>query len=57
MINQITLTAADDWHLHLRDGAMLQTVVGHSAHQFSRAMVMPNLTPPATRCSELLAYR
>ena len=57
MTNQITLNAADDWHLHLRDGTMLQTVVGHSARQFNRAMVMPNLTPPATRCSDLLAYR
>lgn len=53
----IELTTPDDWHLHLRDGSMLKTVVGHSAAQFARAMVMPNLIPPATHCQQLLDYR
>lgn len=53
----IELTTPDDWHLHLRDGSMLKTVVGHSAAQFARAMVMPNLIPPATHCQQLIEYR
>ena len=57
MTDSITITPPDDWHLHLRDGSMLQTVVGHSANQFTRAMVMPNLVPPATKCQQLLDYR
>ena len=44
----LTLTRPDDWHLHLRDGAALATVVPHTARQFARAIVMPNLTPPVT---------
>jgi len=57
MTDSIELTQPDDWHLHLRDGPMLQTVVGHTANQFGRAMVMPNLIPPATTCQQLLDYR
>lgn len=57
MTDSIQLSRPDDWHLHLRDGAMLRTVVGHSAAQFARAMIMPNLTPPATSCRRLLDYR
>jgi len=57
MTDSLKLTRPDDWHLHLRDGPMLQTVVGHSAHQFGRAMVMPNLVPPAINCRQLLDYR
>jgi dihydroorotase len=44
----ITITAPDDWHLHLRDGKVLDDVVAHSASQFTRAIIMPNLTPPVT---------
>ncbi|MBV5299406.1 MAG: dihydroorotase [Rhodoferax sp.] len=57
MINTLTLTRPDDWHLHLRDGAALATVVPHSAAQFARAIIMPNLRPPVTRTDQALAYR
>ncbi|MFZ4623907.1 MAG: dihydroorotase, partial [Rhodoferax sp.] len=57
MINTLTLTRPDDWHLHLRDGAALATVVPHSAAQFARAIIMPNLRPPITRTDQALAYR
>ena len=51
----LTITRPDDWHLHLRDGAALATVVPHTARQFARAIVMPNLKPPVTTAaSELL---
>ena len=45
---RITLTRPDDWHLHLRDGDALKSVLPHSAAQFARAIVMPNLRPPVT---------
>ncbi len=45
-MDRLTLRQPDDWHLHLRDGAALQSVVGHTAAQFARAIVMPNLKPP-----------
>ena len=54
--HQLTLTRPDDWHLHLRDGAALQTVVPHTAAQFARAIVMPNLKPPITTAAQALAY-
>ena len=57
MTKIIHLTRPDDWHLHLRDGAALQTVVPHSAAQFGRAIVMPNLQPPITTAAAALAYR
>ena len=57
MTTRLTLTRPDDWHLHLRDGAMLRTVVNHSARQFSRAMIMPNLVPPAINCQAVIDYR
>ena len=44
----LTLTRPDDWHLHLRDGAALGHVLPHTARQFARAIVMPNLRPPVT---------
>ncbi len=44
----ITITRPDDWHLHLRDGAALASVLPHTARQFARAIVMPNLKPPVT---------
>ena len=53
----LTLTQPDDWHVHLRDGAALQAVVGHTAAQFARALVMPNLKPPITNTALALAYR
>ena len=53
----LTITTPDDWHLHLRDGAPLRDVVGDSARQFGRALVMPNLRPPVTTVAEALAYR
>jgi len=54
---QITLTRPDDWHLHVRDGAALNTVVPHTAAQFGRAIIMPNLKPPVTTAAQALAYK
>ena len=56
-IDSITFTRPDDWHLHLRDGAALTAVVPHTAHQFARAIVMPNLKPPVTTAAQAMAYR
>jgi dihydroorotase len=53
----LTLARPDDWHLHLRDGAALAAVLPHSARQFARAIVMPNLRPPVTTVALALAYR
>ncbi len=53
----ITLRRPDDWHVHLRDGAMLRAVLPHTARQFARAIVMPNLVPPVTDIAGALAYR
>jgi dihydroorotase len=47
----------DDWHVHLRDGEMLRAVAPHTARQFARAIVMPNLTPPVTSVAAAEAYR
>lgn len=55
--NELELTSPDDWHLHLRDGAALESVVGHTAAVFARAIVMPNLKPPVTAVEQALAYR
>lgn len=52
----ITLTRPDDWHLHLRDGAVLKDVLPHTARQFARAIVMPNLKPPVTTVALAKAY-
>ena len=57
MTAQITLTRPDDWHVHLRDGEALHTVVAHTAAQFARAIVMPNLKPPITTAAQALAYK
>ncbi|MBG9389902.1 dihydroorotase [Caenimonas aquaedulcis] len=57
MSPQITITRPDDWHLHVRDGEPLKTVVPHSAAQFGRAIVMPNLKPPVTTAAQAMAYR
>lgn len=56
-IEAIRITRPDDWHLHLRDGAALASVLPHSAAQFARAIVMPNLKPPVTTTAQALAYR
>ena len=56
-ISSITLTRPDDWHLHVRDGAALSTVVPHTAAQFGRAIIMPNLKPPVTTAAQALAYK
>lgn len=53
----LTLTHPDDWHLHLRDGAAMEAVVGATARQFARAVVMPNLRPPVTTTAMAEAYR
>src|SRR5450830_1888159 len=53
----ITLTGPDDWHLHVRDGDALRTVVPHTAAQFGRAIIMPNLRPPVTSTPAALAYQ
>ena len=55
--NRLMLRRPDDWHVHLRDGAMLGAVVNHTARQFARAIVMPNLKPPITTVAAARAYR
>lgn len=56
-MDQITLLRPDDWHLHLRDGAMLRAVLPDTAARFARAIVMPNLKPPVTTVADAQAYR
>ena len=56
-MDEITLRRPDDWHVHLRDGAMLATVLPFTARQFARAIVMPNLVPPVTDVAAARAYR
>ncbi len=56
-MTSITLTRPDDWHLHLRDGEVLGAVLGASARQMGRAIIMPNLMPPVTTTQQALAYR
>ena len=53
----LTIRRPDDWHVHLRDGAMLASVVPYTARQFARAIVMPNLSPPVTTVAATAAYR
>jgi dihydroorotase len=53
----ITLTRPDDWHLHVRDGTALQAVVPHTAAQFGRAIIMPNLRPPCSTAAQAMAYK
>ena len=57
MLETLTLRRPDDWHLHLRDGAELRSVVGFTAKRFARAVVMPNLNPPVTTLERARAYR
>ncbi len=57
MAESITITRPDDWHAHLRDGDLMESVVGATARQFARAIVMPNLKPPVVTVKEAKAYR
>ena len=57
MLDQLTITQPDDWHLHLRDGEHMVAVLGDTARRFGRAIVMPNLKPPVTTTESALAYR
>ncbi|MFC4238329.1 dihydroorotase [Thalassospira xianhensis] len=56
-VNRITLRRPDDWHLHLRDGAMLEGVIGETSEHFARAIIMPNLVPPVVKTADAIAYR
>src|SRR5438876_12113598 len=57
MPQSLTLRRPDDWHLHLRDGAMLAAVLPFTTRRFARAVVMPNLVPPVTDVASAVAYR
>ncbi|MFN0300430.1 MAG: dihydroorotase [Burkholderiales bacterium] len=57
MMNTIEITQPDDWHLHLRDGAAMASVLPHTTRQFARAIIMPNLWPPVTTVDQARAYR
>ena len=57
MADSLTIIRPDDWHLHLRDGAEMASVLPASARQFARAIVMPNLRPPVTTTAQAIAYR
>lgn len=57
MSQTLTITRPDDWHLHVRDGTAMASVVPHSAAQFGRALIMPNLRPPVTTAALAQAYR
>ncbi len=56
-MDRLTITRPDDWHLHLRDGAVLNDTVPHTARVFGRAIIMPNLMPPVTDTQQALSYR
>ncbi|MBA2411615.1 MAG: dihydroorotase [Burkholderiaceae bacterium] len=56
-VDTLTIARPDDWHLHLRDGAAMGSVLQHTARQFARAIVMPNLAPPITTTEQAAAYR
>ncbi|GAC1421637.1 MAG: dihydroorotase [Burkholderiaceae bacterium] len=56
-VDRITIIRPDDWHVHLREGAVMRAVVGHTARQFGRAIIMPNLKPPVTSTAQAIAYR
>ena len=57
MTQTLTIRRPDDWHLHLRDGAMLRAVLPHTAAHFARAIIMPNLVPPVVTGADARAYR
>lgn len=56
-VTTLTITRPDDWHLHLRDGELMRSVIGATARVFGRAIVMPNLEPPITTVTAAAAYR
>ena len=56
MTAELTILRPDDWHLHVRDGDALRAVVPHSARQFARGVVMPNLRPPVVTVEQALAH-
>ena len=56
-MDTITLLKPDDFHLHLRDGEELSSIVGDSARRFARAVIMPNLAPPVVSVRQALEYR
>ncbi len=56
-MQELLLRRPDDWHLHLRDGDMLEAVLPHSSAHFARAIIMPNLLPPVTDTKAARAYR
>ena len=56
-MHSLTFVQPDDWHLHLRDGAVLQAVLPETARHFARAIIMPNLVPPVVTAQEAQAYR
>ncbi len=53
----LTIQRPDDWHLHVRDGDAMRAIIGHTASQFGRAIIMPNLKPPVTGTDAARAYR
>jgi dihydroorotase len=55
-MDRISITRPDDWHLHLRDGAAMASVLADSARRFARAIIMPNLQPPVTTTQQALHY-
>jgi len=56
-VKHLTITRPDDWHLHVRDGEVLNAVIPDTAKRFGRAIIMPNLKPPATTTEQAGAYR
>ncbi|MCJ7995002.1 dihydroorotase [Rhizobium cremeum] len=56
-MRSLTIRRPDDWHLHLRDGAMLEGVIGDTSRHFARAIIMPNLVPPVVTTADARAYR
>ncbi|WP_020485306.1 dihydroorotase [Methylomonas sp. MK1] len=56
-MDKLTIRQPDDWHLHVRTGSILKTVIGHTVRQFGRAIIMPNLKPPVTTVAQALLYR
>ncbi|HEY1983749.1 MAG TPA: amidohydrolase family protein, partial [Xanthobacteraceae bacterium] len=56
-VTTVTIRRPDDWHVHLRDGAMLKAVLPFTAAQFARGIIMPNLVPPVTTVAAAAAYR
>src|SRR5689334_10443846 len=57
MSETLTIRRPDDWHVHLRDGDVMKGVLPYTAHQFARAIAMPNLSPPVVKAADAIAYR